>query len=94
MKSIRLILKLIAASFYVFAVVFVSGFVGSSTASAINFETLNLNYALIAKNSAVYAICATVATLVVPPALYLIQHYVWPVLKFIGLKIRYFFHGY
>lgn len=94
MKSIRLILKLIAASFYVFAVVFVSGFVGSSTASAINFETLNLNYALIAKNSAVYAICATGATLVVPPALYLIQHYVWSVLKFIGLKIRYFFHGY
>lgn len=94
MKSIRLILKLIAASFYVFAVVFVSGFVGSSTASAINFETLNLNYALIAKNSAVYSICATGATLVVPPALYLIKHYVWPVLKFIGLKIRYFFHGY
>lgn len=92
MKYIRLILKLITASLYVFLVVFGSGFVGSSTASAINLESLNLNYSLIAKDSAVCALCATGATLVVPPALY--QYYVWPVLKFIGLKIRYFFHGY
>ena len=94
MKYIRLILRLITVSLYVFLVVFGSGFVGSSTANAINLETLNLNYSLIAKDSAVYALCATAATLVVPPVLYLIQHYVWPVLKFIGLKIRYFFHGY
>lgn len=93
-KFFWLILKLITASLYVFLVVFSSGFVGSNTAKAINLETLNLNYGLIAKDSAVYAICATGATLVVPPVLYVIQHYVWPVLKFIGLKIRYFFHGY
>jgi uncharacterized membrane protein len=70
----------------VFLVVFGSGFVGSSTANAINLETLNLNYSLIAKDSAVYALCATGATLVVPPVLYLIQHYVWPVLKFVGFE--------
>lgn len=94
MKFIWLILKLITASLYVFIVVFGAGFVGSSTANAINLETFDLNYSSIAKDSAVYAICATGATLVVPPFLYLIQHYVWPVLKLIGLKIRYFFHGY
>lgn len=94
MKYIRLILRLITVSLYVFLVVFGTGFVGSSTANAINLETLNLNYSLIAKDSAVYALCATGATLVVPPVLYSIQHYVWPVLKFISLKIRFFFHGY
>lgn len=94
MKYIRLILRLLTVSLYVFLVVFGSGFVGSSTANAFNLETLNLNYSLIAKDSAVYALCATGATLVVPPVLYLIQHYVWPVLKFVGLKIRFFFHGY
>lgn len=94
MKYIRLIFTLMTASLYVFLVVFCSGFVGCSTANAINHETLNLNYTLIAKDSAVYALCATGATLVVPPVLYLIQHYGWPMLKFIGLKIRYFFHGY
>ena len=94
MKYIRLILRLITVSLYVFLVVFGSVFVGSSTANAFNLETLNLNYSLIAKDSAVYALCATGATLVVPPVLYLIQHYVWPVLKFVGLKIRFFFHGY
>ena len=94
MKYIRLILRLITVSLYVFLVVFGSGFVGSSTANAFNLETLNLNYSLIAKDSAVYALYATGATLVVPPVLYLIQHYVWPVLKFVGLKIRFFFHGY
>ena len=94
MKYIRLIFTLMTASLYVFLVVFGSGFVGCSTANAINHEILNLNYTLIAKDSAVYALCATGATLVVPPVLYLIQHYGWPMLKFIGLKIRYFFHGY
>ena len=70
MKYIWLILKLITASLYVFLVVFGSGFVGSSIANAINLETLNLNYSLIAKDSAVYAFFATGATLVVPPVLY------------------------
>ena len=94
MKIILTLLKLITVSIYVFTGVFISGFVASSTASAINLETLDLRYSLIAKDSAVYALCATGAALVVPPVLHAIQHYVWPVLRLIGLKIRYFFHGY
>ncbi|ELO4690835.1 MULTISPECIES: hypothetical protein [Citrobacter] len=94
MKIIWKLLKLIAISIYVFIGVFVAGFVASSTTNAINLETLDLRYSLIAKDSSVYALCVTGAVLVVPPVLHVIQRYVWPVLRLIGLKIRYFFHGY
>lgn len=94
MKIIWKLLKLITISIYVFVGVFLAGFVASCTRNAINLETLDLRYSLIAKHAAVYAFCATGAALVVPPVLHVIQYYVWPVLRFIGLKIRYFFHGY
>lgn len=56
--------------------------------------SFNIDFAELARKSTIYGLCTMFAVVVVLPSSYIIQHYLWPVLKFMGLKIRYFFHGY
>jgi hypothetical protein len=93
-KYAGFLLKKILGLLYIFIAVFISCFTAICVMAAIKFHTVALDYADIAKDSAVRGLCYAGAVAVVLPTFYCIQHYIWPVLKFIGLKIRYFFHGY
>ncbi|MFE4109749.1 MULTISPECIES: hypothetical protein [Kosakonia] len=46
-----------------------------------------------AKNSALHGLFAVAAIGVGLPGFYAIEHWGWLALKYIGLKIRYFYHG-
>jgi len=48
----------------------------------------------IAKSSAIYGLCLVWAVVVVSIGTVLLKKFIWPALRFLGLKIRYFFHGY
>jgi hypothetical protein len=77
-----------------FTVAFVSTVASIIVTSVITRRTFNLPYPGIIKESAVYGLCVIFAVVTVYPSIFIIKRYIWPALKFVGLRIRYFFHGY
>lgn len=94
MKLIKLTLIFIIKLIYVFITLFITGLVMRMTSGVINDNVAMLDMNQIAKNSALHGLFAVAAIGIGLPAFYAIEHWIWPALKYIGLKIRYFFHGY
>ncbi|AIR66998.1 hypothetical protein LH86_18500 [Cedecea neteri] len=94
MSWIKKIINIIYGLIVIFLSVFGAGFTGNSVISWIHYWSFDIDYSEIATNSAVYGICCIFAVVVTLPSMYAAKHYVWPALRFIGLKVRYFFHGY
>ena len=94
MKALKIFLSVFLTLFRVFIVTFVATFTGSSVTNALDHYSFDISYGYLARNSTVYGLCTVFVVAIVLPGMYIVKKYVWPVLKFLGLKIRYFFHGY
>lgn len=94
MKFIKLTLVFIIKLVYVFITFFITGLVMRLMSGVIDDNVSMLNMDQIAKNSALHGLFAVIAIAVGLPGFYVVKHWIWPALKYIGLKIRYFFHGY
>lgn len=96
------LLGFIILGIYVFLVSF-GGTFAASVAAAATRQVLDESrmprfsseqFGAIAKSSAVYGLCVVSAVVVVSIGTVMLKKFIWPTLKYIGLKIRYFFHGY
>ncbi|EKN5092063.1 hypothetical protein DVP62_04940 [Yersinia enterocolitica] len=85
------------AAIYIFLGVFFSSFVGAYVTYALREWSLDAftleSTKYIAKQCAIYGLCTVFSIAVVLPSMFLIKHYIWPMLKYVCLKIRYIFHG-
>nr|WP_154927765.1 hypothetical protein [Pantoea agglomerans] len=96
------LLGFIILGIYVFFVSF-GGTFAASVAAAATRQVLDESrmprfsseqFGAIAKSSAVYGLCVVWAVVVVSIGTVMLKKFIWPTLKYVGLKIRYFFHGY